>query len=75
MFPVSDHFLLSYLNAFYRYPTLLRKIERHTALFLSPFPSNQNAQLDGSSAFPFLRSEWFCPFSVAPAGALEDVCM
>ncbi len=28
LFPVSAYMLLSYLNAFYRYPTLLRKIER-----------------------------------------------
>ena len=27
LFPVSAYILLSYLNAFYRYPTLLRKIE------------------------------------------------
>lgn len=27
LFPVSSYMLLSYLNAFYRYPTLLRKIE------------------------------------------------
>lgn len=29
LFPVSAYILLSYLNAFYRYPTLLRKIEAH----------------------------------------------
>src|SRR5579875_25574 len=28
LFPVSSYMLLSYLNAFYRYPSLLRKIER-----------------------------------------------
>lgn len=28
LFPVSSYMLLSYLNAFYRYPTLLRKIEK-----------------------------------------------
>jgi hypothetical protein len=28
LFPVSAYMLLSYLNAFYRYPTLLRKIEQ-----------------------------------------------
>ena len=27
LFPVSPYMLLSYLNAFYRYPALLRKIE------------------------------------------------
>jgi len=27
LFPVSPYILLSYLNAFYRYPSLLRKIE------------------------------------------------
>ncbi|MGQ0699101.1 MAG: hypothetical protein ACT4PZ_12760 [Panacagrimonas sp.] len=29
LFPVSSYMLLSYLNAFYRYPSLLRKIESH----------------------------------------------
>lgn len=29
LFPVSAYILLSYINAFYRYPTLLRKIESH----------------------------------------------
>ena len=29
LFPVSAYILLSYLNAFYRWPTLLRKIEKH----------------------------------------------
>ena len=28
LFPVSAYIMLSYLNAFYRYPELLRKIER-----------------------------------------------
>jgi hypothetical protein len=28
-FPVSAYILLGYFNSFYRYPTLLRKIERH----------------------------------------------
>ncbi|MBL6752208.1 MAG: hypothetical protein ISP90_16940 [Nevskia sp.] len=28
-FPVSAYIMLGYLNAFYRYPALLRKIERH----------------------------------------------
>lgn len=28
-FPVSPYIMLGYLNAFYRYPALLRKIERH----------------------------------------------
>ena len=28
-FPVSAYVMLGYLNAFYRYPTLLRKVERH----------------------------------------------
>jgi hypothetical protein len=28
-FPVSAYIMLGYLNAFYRYPTLLRKVERH----------------------------------------------
>lgn len=28
-FPVSAYVMLGYLNAFYRYPTLLRKIEKH----------------------------------------------
>lgn len=31
LFPVSSYMLLSYLNAFYRYPTLLRKIEARMA--------------------------------------------
>lgn len=30
-FPVSAYIVLSYINAFYRYPALLRKIERHMA--------------------------------------------
>lgn len=29
LFPVSAYILLSYLNAFYRWPSLLRKIEQH----------------------------------------------
>ncbi len=29
LFPVSAYILLSYINAFYRWPTLLRKIEKH----------------------------------------------
>ncbi|HKY92205.1 MAG TPA: hypothetical protein VJM11_14245 [Nevskiaceae bacterium] len=31
LFPVSSYMLLSYLNAYYRYPTLLRKIEAKMA--------------------------------------------
>lgn len=31
LFPVSSYMLLSYLNAYYRYPTLLRKIEARMA--------------------------------------------
>src|SRR3978361_1029597 len=30
-FPVSAYVMLGYLNAFYRYPALLRKIEKHMA--------------------------------------------
>lgn len=38
-FPVSAYVMLGYLNAFYRYPTLLRKVEKHMSPRTSPTAS------------------------------------
>jgi hypothetical protein len=50
LFPVSPYILLSYLNAFYRYPELLRKIEaRMTAEEIADRSRNMGVKLQTSA--------------------------
>jgi hypothetical protein len=81
LFPVSAYILLSYLNAFYRYPTLLRKIERQMrAEEIADRSRNmgikiQNSQLGWAlPAFYLLGREWLLAMGMLrPQDALEDV--
>jgi hypothetical protein len=81
LFPVSAYILLSYLNAFYRYPTLLRKIEEQmTAEELADRSRNMGVKLQNSHtgwclpAFYLLGREWLISMGMLrPQDAAEDV--
>ena len=81
LFPVSAYILLSYLNAFYRYPTLLRKIEeRMKAEELADRSRNMGVKLQNSQtgwclpAFYLLGREWLIAMGMLrPQDAAEDV--
>ena len=80
LFPVPAYMLMSYLNAFYRYPALLRKIEEH----MSAEEVGDRARHMGSKAnaiamwglpcFYLLGREWMINMGVLrPQDAAEDV--
>ncbi len=81
LYPVSAYILLSYLNAFYRYPALLKKIEeRMSAEELGDRSRNMGVKLQNShiswclSAFYLLGREMLlCWGVIRPQDAIEDV--
>ncbi|CAN5491351.1 hypothetical protein BH10PSE12_BH10PSE12_07300 [soil metagenome] len=81
LFPVSAYILFSYLNAFYRYPTLLRKIEetmkaeeiadRSRAMGIKIQNSHMGWCLP---AFYLIGREWLLSMGLLrPQDALEDI--
>jgi hypothetical protein len=81
LFPVSPYILLSYLNAFYRYPSLLRKIEaRMRAEDIADRARNMGMKITNSALgwampnFYLLGREMLLTLGfVRPQDALEDV--
>lgn len=81
LFPVSPYILLSYLNAFYRYPSLLRKIEsRMRAEDIADRARNMGMKITNSSLgwalpnFYLLGRELLISLGfLRPQDALEDV--
>jgi hypothetical protein len=81
LIPVSSYILLSYVNAFYRYPSLLRKIEgRLTAEQCGDRARNMGSGIHTSSigwclpAFYLLGREWLINMGLLrPEDAVEDV--
>lgn len=81
LFPVSPYMMLSYLNAFYRYPELLRKVEaRMSAEEIGDRARNMGAKLQASSIawglpnFYLLGREWLISMGmIRPQDALDDV--
>lgn len=81
LFPVSPYILLSYLNAFYRYPALLRKIEsRRRAEEIADRARNMGMKITNSSLgwsmpnFYLLGRELLISLGfLRPQDALEDV--
>jgi len=81
LFPVSPYILLSYLNAFYRYPTLLKKIEaRMPAEEIADRARNMGMKITNSALgwalpnFYLLGRELLLSLGfLRPQDALEDV--
>ncbi|MDB5577021.1 MAG: hypothetical protein JWR80_2197 [Bradyrhizobium sp.] len=81
LFPVSPYILLSYLNAFYRYPELLRKIEtRMSAEEIADRSRNMGVKLQTSAlgwampCFYLLGREYLISMGMLrPQDALDDV--
>jgi hypothetical protein len=81
LFPVSPYIMLSYLNAFYRYPSLLRKIEaRMPAERIADRARNMGIKIQNSQlgwclpSFYLLGREWLLSMGLLrPQDALEDV--
>lgn len=77
IFPVSAYILFSYLNAFYRYPVLLRKIEAHmSAEALGDRARNQGIKIVAwcFPCFYLLGREMLINWGVIkPTDAVEDV--
>ena len=81
LFPVSPYILLSYLNAFYRYPTLLKKIEaRMPAEDIADRARNMGMKITNSALgwalpnFYLLGRELLLSLGfLRPQDALEDV--
>ncbi len=77
IFPVSAYILFSYLNAFYRYPTLLRKIEaRMAAEEIGDRARNQGIKIVAwcFPCFYLLGREMLINWGVIkPTDAVEDV--
>jgi hypothetical protein len=81
LFPVSPYILLSYLNAFYRYPSLLRKIEaRLPAEQIADRARNMGMKIQNSALgwalpnFYLLGRELLLSLGMLrPQDALEDV--
>jgi hypothetical protein len=81
LFPVSPYILLSYLNAFYRYPELLRKIEaRMPAEEIADRSRNMGVKLQTSAlgwampCFYLLGREYLISMGMLrPQDALDDV--
>ncbi|MBL8645986.1 MAG: hypothetical protein JNL46_01940 [Sphingosinicella sp.] len=81
LFPVSAYIMFSYVNAFYRYPSLLRKIEaRMPAEEIADRSRNMGIKIQNSHmgwclpAFYLLGREWLISLGLLrPQDALEDV--
>jgi hypothetical protein len=81
LFPVSPYIMLSYLNAFYRYPSLLRKIEASMpAEAIADRGRNMGIKIQNSQmgwalpSFYLLGREWLLSMGMLrPQDALEDV--
>jgi hypothetical protein len=81
LFPVSPYILLSYLNAFYRYPSLLRKIENQMcAEDIADRARNMGMKIQNSALgwalpnFYLLGREFLLSLGfLRPQDALEDV--
>jgi len=81
LYPVSAYILFSYLNAFYRYPELLRKVEsRMSAEEVADRSRNMGIKLQNSHiswcmpAFYLLGREMLIAWGmIRPQDALEDV--
>ena len=81
LFPVSAYILFSYLNAFYRYPALLRKIEAQMpAELIGDRARNMGMKIQNSALgwglpnFYLLGREMLISFGfLRPQDALEDV--
>ena len=81
LFPVSAYIMFSYLNAFYRYPELLRKIEREMpAEEIADRSRNMGTKLQNSHmgwclpCFYLLGREWLLSMGfIRPQDALHDV--
>lgn len=81
LFPVSAYILFSYLNAFYRWPSLLRKIEtRMKAEEIADRARNMGIKIQNSMmgsclpAFYLLGREWLITMGLLrPQDALDDV--
>ncbi|MDB6001732.1 MAG: hypothetical protein JWP52_3431 [Rhizobacter sp.] len=82
LFPVSAYIMFSYLNAFYRWPTLLRKIEtRMKAEEIADRARTMGIKIQNSMmgsclpAFYLLGREWLISMGMLrPQDALDDVC-
>ncbi len=81
LFPISPYMMLNYLNAFYRYPTLLRKIEAQMpAEELGDRARAMGTKIDSLTmgwciaGFYLLGREWLLNMGLLrPEDALEDV--
>ncbi|WP_411341207.1 hypothetical protein V6U71_04990 [Sphingopyxis sp. J-6] len=81
LFPVSAYIMFSYLNAFYRYPALLRKIEaRMPAEEIADRSRNMGIKIQNSHmgwclpAFYLLGREWLISLGMLrPQDAAEDI--
>lgn len=80
LFPVPAYMLMSYLNAFYRYPALLRKIEDHmSAEEVGDRARHMGAKANaiamwGLPCFYLLGREWMINMGLLrPQDAAEDV--
>jgi hypothetical protein len=81
LFPVPPYMLLSYLNAFYRYPSLLRKVEsRMSAEEIGDRARNMGIKIGnppmgwGLPGFYFLGREWLINMGLLrPQDAVDDV--
>ncbi|MBV9749707.1 MAG: hypothetical protein JO157_12930 [Acetobacteraceae bacterium] len=81
LFPVSPYIMLSYLMAFYRYPTLLRKVEASMpAERIADRGRNMGIKIQNSAVgwalpcFYLLGREWLISMGlIRPQDAVEDV--
>ncbi|MBM3482477.1 MAG: hypothetical protein FJX66_04170 [Alphaproteobacteria bacterium] len=81
LFPVPAYMMLSYLNAFYRYPSLLRKVEsRMKAEEIGDRARNMGIKINnppmswGLLGFYFLGREWLINMGLLrPQDAVEDI--
>ncbi|ARR55218.1 hypothetical protein HY78_18095 [Rhizorhabdus wittichii DC-6] len=81
LFPVSAYIMFSYLNAFYRYPALLKKIEAQMkAEEIADRSRNMGIKIQNSHmgwclpAFYLLGREWLISLGMLrPQDAVEDV--
>ena len=80
LFPVPPYMLLSYLNAFYRYPSLLRKVESVMSAeeigdrAREGRPPGKSAMGWGMPGFYLLGREWLINMGLLrPQDAAEDV--
>lgn len=81
LFPVSPYIMLSYLNAFYRYPSLLKKIEAQMpAEAIADRARNMGIKIQNSPmgwalpSFYLLGREWLLSMGmIRPQDAMADV--